>query len=95
MQLRGRLRGSGSLHAHIDRSSATAMACYTAEDVAQLFEEDGVALDSLCMEGSDDELKVEVVQNPFNHHVAEFEDFEEIEGIEIIFKHKYNTTILQ
>ena len=45
---------------HIDRSSATAMACYTAEDV---FEEDGVALDSLCMEGSDELEAVEVVQN--------------------------------
>lgn len=62
---------------------AFVMACYTAEDVAQLFEEDGAALDSICMEGSDDELgleEVEIVQNPFYHHVAEFDDFEEIQG---------------
>ena len=63
---------------------ASAMACYTAEGVAQLFEEDGNALDTICMDGSDDELgleDVEVVQNPYHYHVAEFEDFEEIEGI--------------
>ena len=60
------------------------MASYTAEGVAQLFQEDGTALDTLCMDGSDDELGMEeeeVVQNPYYHHVVEFEDFEEIEGI--------------
>ena len=59
------------------------MACHTAEGVAQLFEEDGNAI---CMDGSDDELgleDVEVVQNPYYHHVVEFDDFEEIEGISI------------
>lgn len=54
------------------------------ESVAQLFQEDGTALDTLCMDGSDDELGMEeeeVVENPYYHHVVEFEDFEEIEGI--------------
>ena len=35
------------------------------------------------MEGSDDELgleEVEVVENPYYNHAAEFEDFEELEG---------------
>ena len=44
---------------------------YTAEKVAQLFECDASALDSYCMEGSDDELEmeqVEVVENPFHFH---------------------------
>ena len=56
---------------------------YTAEDVAQLFEGDSSALDTICMEGSDDELgleEVEVVENPYYNHAAEFEDFEELEG---------------
>ena len=66
------------------------MACYTAEGVAQLFEEDGNALDTICMDGSDDELgleDVEVVQNPYYHHVVEFDDFEVIEGISINVKY--------
>ena len=67
------------------QSTAVARAsCYTAEGIAQLFEEDGNALDTICMDGSDDELgleDVEVVQNPYYHHVVEFDDFEEIEGI--------------
>ena len=56
---------------------------YTAEDVAQLFEEEASALDTICMEGSDDELgleEVEVVENPYHHHASEFDDFEEVEG---------------
>ena len=59
--------------------SANAMATYTAEDVVRLFEDDGPALNAVCMDGSDDELGVEdieVVQNPYHHHVPEFEDFE-------------------
>ena len=63
---------------------ASVMASYTADDVAQIFQDDGSALDTICMEGSDDELgleEVEVVQNPYYHHVAEFDAFEEIEGI--------------
>ena len=69
--------------------SASAMAAYTAEDVVRLFEDDGPALDALCMDGSDDELgveEIEVVQNPYHHHVPEFDEFEVIEGkIVIIF----------
>ena len=60
---------------------ASVMACFTADNVAQLFENEN-ALDTICMDGSDHELgleDVEVVQNPYHHHVAEFEDFEEIE----------------
>ena len=56
---------------------------YTAEEVVDLFEDDNNALDTLCMEGSDDELgfdDVEVVENPYYNHAAEFEDFEELEG---------------
>ena len=60
---------------------ANEMACYTMEDVAQLFQDEGTALGTICMEGSDDELEVEVVQNPFYNHVAEYEEFEEVEGI--------------
>ena len=63
---------------------ASDMACYTAEGVSELFQEDGNALDTIYMDGSNDELgleDVEVVQNPYYHHVAEFEDFEEIDGI--------------
>ena len=63
--------------------SASAMAAYTAEDVVRLFEDDGPALDALCMDGSDDELgveEIEVVQNPYHHHVPEFDEFEVIEG---------------
>ena len=39
--------------------------------------------DTICMEGSDDELgleEVEVVENPYHNHAAEFEDFEELEA---------------
>ena len=67
---------------------ALAMA-YTAEDVVRLFEGDGNALNSVIMEGSDDELgfdEVEVVENPYYHHTAEFEDFEELEGIVQVYK---------
>ena len=42
-----------------------------------------IALDALCMDGSDDELRVEdieVVQNLYHHHVPEFDNFEVIEG---------------
>ena len=49
----------------------------------QLFEGDGSALDTICMEGSDDELgmeEVEVIDNPFYNHAPEFEDFEELQG---------------
>ena len=52
---------------------------YTALEVAQLFEDDGSALDTLCMEGSDDELgmeDVEIVDNPYYNHAPEFEEFE-------------------
>ena len=59
------------------------MACYSAEDVAQLFERDDSALDNICMEGSDDELgmeEVEVVENPYYYHASEFDDFEELQG---------------
>lgn len=47
-----------------------------------LFECNNSILDTICMEGSDDELslEVELVQNPYYNHAAEFEDFEEIEG---------------
>ena len=41
------------------------------------------ALDTICMEGSDDELgleEVEVVENPYHNHAAEFEDCEELEA---------------
>ena len=57
---------------------------YMAEEVAELFEGDGSALDTICMEGSEDELgmeEVEVVENPFWHHATEFDDFEELQGI--------------
>ena len=40
-------------------------------------------LDTICMEDSGDELgleEVEIVQNPYYNHAAQFEDFEEIEG---------------
>ena len=52
---------------------------YTAEEVVDLFEDDNNALDTLCMEGSDDELgfdDVEVVENPYYNHAAEFEELE-------------------
>ena len=54
-----------------------------AEEVADLFEGDGSALDTICMEGSEDELgmeEVEVVENPFWHHAPQFDDFEELQG---------------
>lgn len=57
---------------------------YTAEEVAELFEGDGSALDTICMQGSEDELgmeEVEVVENPFWHHAPEFDDFEELQGM--------------
>lgn len=76
------LRGSGWLCSE-PLAHVIVMACYTAEDVAHLFEEDGAALDSVCMDGSDDELgleDVEIVQNPYYHHTAEFDDFEEVQG---------------
>ena len=60
------------------------MAVYTADEVVRLFEEGSDALDSICVDGSDDELgleDIEVVQNPYYHHAPEFEDFEVIEGI--------------
>ena len=66
------------------RTAVARESIMAAEGVAQLFQEDGNALDTICMDGSDDELgleDVEVVQNPYYHHVAEFEDFEEIDGI--------------
>ena len=56
---------------------------YTAEEVVQLFKCDASALDSYCMEGSDDELEmeeVEVMENPFKFHAPEFESFEELHG---------------
>ena len=55
---------------------------YTAEEVAQLFEDDEPVLDTVCMDRSDDELGLEevVVQNLYHHHVAEYEDFKVIEG---------------
>ena len=59
------------------------MACYTAENVANVFKEDVAALDSICMNGSDVDLgleEVEIVQNPYYHHTAEFDDFEVIHG---------------
>ena len=54
------LRGSGWLCSE-PLAHVIVMACYTAEDVAHLFEEDGAALDSVCMDGSDDELGLEDV----------------------------------
>ena len=48
-----------------------------------LYEGDNSILDTICMEGSDDELgleEVEIVQNPYYNHAREFEDFEEIAG---------------
>ena len=63
---------------------ANAMAFYTTDEVARLFEDGGDALDSICMDGSEDELgmeDIELVQNPYYHHTPEFEDFEVIEGI--------------
>ena len=59
---------------------------YTALEVAQLFEDDGSALDTLCMEGSDDELgmeDVEIVDNPYYNHAPEFEEFEELQGAQV------------
>ena len=59
---------------------------YTALEVAQLFENDGSALDTLCMEGSDDELgmeDVEIVDNPYYNHAPEFEEFEELQGTQV------------
>ena len=59
---------------------------YTALEVAQLFEDDGSALDTLCMEGSDDELgmeDVEIVDNPYYNHAPEFEEFEELQGTQV------------
>ena len=59
---------------------------YTAEEVAELFEGDGSALDTICMEGSEDELgmeEVEVVENPFWHHTPEFDEFEPLQGMPI------------
>ena len=67
------------------------MAAYSAEDVVRLFEDDGPALDALCMDGSDDELgveEIEVVQNPYHHHVPEFDEFEVIEG-KIVYSIRY------
>ena len=52
--------------------------------VAQLFEGDTSKLDTVCMEGSDDDLgmeDVEIVENPYYSHAPEFEDFEELQGI--------------
>ena len=66
---------------------------YTAKEVVDLFEGENNALDTICMEGSDDELgfdDVEVVENPYYNHAAEFEDFEELEG-KIIY---YYTSIV-
>ena len=71
-------KGVAGCAAHV-----TFMASYTAEDVAHLIEEDRAAIDSICMEGSDNELgleDVEIVQNPYYHHTAEFDDFEEVQG---------------
>ena len=56
---------------------------YTAGEVVEFFEGDGSALDTICMEGSDDDLgmeEVEVVENPFFNHAPEFDDFEELQG---------------
>ena len=55
---------------------------YTAE-VAQ---DDSNALDTLCMEGSGDDLgmkDVGIVENPYYNHVPEFEEFEELQGIQV------------
>ena len=56
---------------------------YSAEEVAQLFERDSNALDTVCMDGSDDDLgmeEVEIIDNPYYNHAPEFEEFEEVEG---------------
>ena len=82
LQLRCTCMGVARSVAH-----ASVMASYTADVVAYIFQDDGSALDTICMEGSDYELgleDVEVVQNLYYHHVAEFDDFEKIEGIYII-----------
>jgi len=45
--------------------------------VAELFKGNGSTLDTICMEGSDDDLgmeEVEVVENSFFNHAPEFDD---------------------
>ena len=52
------------------------MAVYTTDKVVRLFEEGNDALDSICMDGSEDELGLEdteVVQNPYYRHAPDFE----------------------
>ena len=39
------------------------MAAYTAEEVVQLIQEEGGALDTIWMEGSDDDLEFEEVED--------------------------------
>ena len=56
---------------------------YTADEVVHLFEGADSALDTICMQDSDDDLgfeEVEVVDNPYYNHAPEFEDFEVLEG---------------
>ena len=63
---------------------------FTADEVVQLFEGEGSALDTICMENSDDELgleQVEVVENPYYNHTPEFDDFEVIECKHLLYIH--------
>lgn len=52
------------------------MMAYSTEEVVDLFEGENSILDTICIEGNDDELgleEVEIVQNPYYNHAAEFE----------------------
>jgi len=54
---------------------------------SELFEGDGSTLDTICMEGRDNDLgmkKVEVVENPFFNHAPKFDDLEELQGTHIM-----------
>lgn len=60
---------------------------YTADEVAGLFEGNGSVLDTICMNGSEDEIgmeEVEVVENPSWHHTPEFDEFEELQGMPML-----------
>ena len=47
------------------------------------------------MEGSDDELGMEDVDNPYHNHAPEFEEFEELQGTQVTVEiKKQNSKII-
>ena len=51
------------------------MACYTTQEVVQLIEDDGHVIESICMEGSDDGLGLEEVDEIENEDIQGIQEY--------------------